>query len=176
MTQSETKGWKERSKKVPIEDENQPTTKRDLEEIRSYLTENKRYSQTDLEELVSAIRVKKLKFVFLEADFPSAYELFNVNVKMPGNVTEITFNRKHPAFDDIFGTVATIDEDVTRLSKEEISERLLRAVNATAIVFAAWARIEYEAVGSRAEALKEIRFDWGQIAAKFLRPDDDIET
>ena len=49
--------------------------------------------------------------------------------KMKGNVTEIIFNRKHPAFDDIFGTIATTDEDVSGFTKEEVHERLTRAVN-----------------------------------------------
>ena len=139
-------------------------------EIRRDLTKNKDYSETDAEELVSLIHDEKLKVVFLEADFTNPFELFNVEMK--GNVTEVTFNRQHPAFDYIFATVATVDEDVTDLSKEEIQEKLLRAVNATKITFAAWARYEREAGLSRAQALQRVRFDWGQIAAKFLSPED----
>jgi len=136
------------------------------------LTENKQYSETDAEELVSLIHDAKLKVVFLEADFTNAFELFNVQMK--GTVTEITFNRQYPAFDDIFGTVATVDEDVNELSKEEVLGRLMRAVNATKITFAAWVRYEREAGISRAPALQRVRFDWGQIAAKFLQPEDDL--
>ena len=110
--------------------------------------------------------------VFLEADFPDIYQLFNVEMK--GNVTEVTFNRKHPAFDDIFGTVNTIDEDVTDLSREEVLDRLMKAVNAAKVVFAAWARYEREAGVDRARALQKVRFEWGHIAAKFLDPDDDL--
>jgi len=165
-------GWKERSREKPIEGEDQPTTEQDLQKIHSDLTKNKRYSETAAEELVQLIHDAKLKVVFLEADFPSAYELFNVEMK--GNVTEITFNRKHPAFDDIFGTVTTIDEDVSGLSSQEILERLTRATNAIKITFAAWARYEREAGLSRAQALQKIRFDWGQIAAQFLQPEDDF--
>lgn len=165
-------GWKERSKERPIDGENLPTTEEDLEEIRSDLTDNKHYSEADAEELVSLIQEAELKVLFLEADFTNAYELFNVEMK--GNVTEVTFNRQHPAFDDIFGTVATVDEDVSELSNAEIVERLLQAVNATKITFAAWARYEREAGLSRAQALQKVRFDWGQIAAKFLQPEDDL--
>lgn len=172
VTRAVNKGWKERSKERPIEGEDQPTTPDDLEEIRSDLTENKHYSETDADDLVSLIQEAKLRIVFLEADFTNAFELFNVETK--GNITEVTFNRLHPAFDDIFGTVATADEDVTGLSKEEIHERLMRAVNATKITFAAWARYEREAGVGRASALQKVRFDWGQIAAKFLQPDDDL--
>ena len=92
---------------------------------------------------------------------------------MKGNITEITFNRRHPAFKDIFGTVATVDEDVSDLSPEEILDRLARAVNAGKIIFAAWGRYEREAGIDRAKALQRVRFDWGQIAAKFLDPNDE---
>lgn len=173
VTTTVNKGWKERSKERPIEGEDQPTTAQDLDEIRHDLTENKQYSESDAEKLVSLIREAELRVVFLEADFTNAYELFNVEMK--GNVTEITFNRLHPAFDDIFGTVATVDEDVTDLSNGEILERLLRAVNASKITFAAWARYEREAGVNRALALQKVRFDWGQIAAKFLQPEDNLD-
>lgn len=172
-TRAVDKGWKERAKERPIEGEDRPTTERDLDEIRADLTENKNYSEAAAEELVSLIDDAKLKVVFLEADFTNAFELFNVEMK--GNITEITFNRLHPAFDDIFGTVATADEDPSDLSKEELHERLMRAVNATKITFAAWARFEREAGLSRAGALQKVRLDWGQIAARFLQPDDDLE-
>ena len=110
--------------------------------------------------------------MFLEADFPEAYQLFNVEMK--GTVTEITFNRHHLAFDDIFGTVSAVDENISNLSQEEVLERLIRAVNASKIIFAAWARYEREAGIDRARALQKVRFDWGQITAKFLQPEDDF--
>lgn len=173
VTTAVNKGWRERSKERPLEGEDQPMTVQDIEEIRYDLRENKHYSESVAEELVSLIQEAELKVVFLEADFTNTYELFNVEMK--GNVTEVTFNRQHPAFDDIFGTVATVDEDVADLSKEEILERFFRAVNASKITFAAWARYEREAGLSRLPALQKVRFDWGQIAAKFLQPEDDLD-
>ena len=170
VTEAANLGWKERSKERPLEDDRKSTTESDLEDIRIDLMENKKYSKTDAEQLVSLIRDADLKVVFLEADFPDAYQLFNVEMK--GNVTEIIFNRKHPAFDDIFGTIATTDLDVSDFSKEEILERLARAVNAGKIIFAAWGRYEKEAGIERGKALQKVRFDWGQMAAKFLEPDD----
>ncbi len=170
LTAAVNKSWRERSKESPIEGEDQPATQEDLEEIRRDLTKNKDYSEIDAEEIVSLIHNEKLKVVFLEADFTNQFELFNVEMK--GNVTEVTFNRKHPTFDDIFATVATVGEDIEDLAKQEIQEKLLRAVNATKITFAAWARYEREAGFGRAQALQKVRFDWGQIAAKFLFPDD----
>ena len=172
VTKTVNEGWKERSKERPIEGEETPPTESDLDDIRTDLTENKQYSEADAAELVSLIKDADLKVVFLEADFPDGFNLFNVEMK--GNITEITFNRQHPAFDDIFGTVATVDEDVNELSEGEILERLARAVNAAKIVFAAWARYEREAGLDRLKALRKVRMEWGQIAAKFLQPDDDL--
>ncbi len=170
VTKAANQGWKERSKERPLEDDKKSPTESDLDDIRTDLTENKKYSEADAEQLISLIRDADLKVVFLEADFPDAYQLFNVEMK--GNVTEIIFNRKHPAFDDIFGTIATTDEDVSEFTREEVLERLTRAVNAGKIIFAAWGRYEREAGIERSKALQKVRFDWGQIAAKFLEPDD----
>ena len=171
LTATVNKSWKERSTDKPIEGEDRPTTKESLEEIQSDLIKNKRYSETDAKELVSLIDNKKLKVVFLESDFTNPFELFNVETK--GNVTEIIFNRRHPAFNDIFGTVTTADENISDLSNEEIQDKLLRATNAIKIIFAAWARYEREAGLGREPKLQKVRFHWGQIAATFLSPDDD---
>ena len=172
LTSTVDQRWKDRSKERPIEGEDQPRTEEDFLEIKEDLTENKKYAAADAEELVSLIRDADLRIVFLEADFPNAYQLFNVEMK--GNVTEVTFNRRHPAFDEIFGTVNTVDEDVNDLSREEVLERLRKAINAAKIVFAAWARYEREAGVDRARGLEKVRYEWGQIAANFLNPDEDL--
>ena len=172
LTDTVDQRWKRRSIERPIPEEDKPRTQHDYFEIKEDLTTVKKYPEADAEELVSLIRDADLRIVFLEADFPYAYQLFNVELK--GNVTEITFNRKHPAFDDIFGTVNTADEDVNNLSREEVLDRLMRAINATKIIFAAWARYEREAGVERARALAKVRYDWGQIAAGFLEPEDNL--
>ena len=171
VTVAINKRWKERSKECPIKGEDASPTDADLKDILVDLTENKSYSENDAKDLVSLIQDADLKVVFLEADFPEAYQLFNVEMK--GTVTEITFNRQHLAFDDIFGTVSAVDENISNLLQEEVLERLIRAVNASKIIFAAWARYEREAGIYRARALQKVRFDWGQITAKFLQPEDD---
>ena len=173
LTNTVDQRWKLRSIERPIPEEDKPRTKRDYLEIKEDLTTRKNYAESDAEELVSLIRDADLRIVFLEADFPYAFQLFNVELK--GKVTEITFNRKHPAFDDIFGTVSTVDEDVNSLTREEILERLLRAINATKIIFAAWARYEREAGVQKAKALEKVRYDWGQIAAGFLESESNLE-
>ena len=172
LTDTVNQEWKKRSRSKPLEDDWQSPTERDLEEIREDLTHNKKYSLYDAESLVSLIRDADLKVVFLEEDFPDSYQLFNVEMK--GYVTEITFNRKHPAFDDVFGTLSTDDHNMNAFSTDDVIARLRRAVNAAKIIFAAWARYEREAGIDRAKALQRVRFEWGQIAATFLQPSDDL--
>ena len=168
VTNAVNTAWKARSKDNPVEgDKEEP----DLAEVRNDLTKNKGFSTEDAEELVSLIHDARLRVVFLEADFPDPFQLFNVEMK--GNITEITFNRRHPGFDDIFGTVALDDPGLSGLTPEEITEKLVRAANATKVVFAGWARYEREAGIDRARTLQRVRMGWGQMAAQFLEPDED---
>ena len=106
-TQVTNEAWKKRSKRKPIdnEDTQQPSTQEELEEIKVDLTENLKYDEQTAERIVSLIKNAELKVLFLESDFPDHYNLFNVEIK--GKITEIVFNRRHPAFDDIFGTLTT---------------------------------------------------------------------
>ena len=169
VTNAVNTAWKERSKDNPVEGDKEDP---DLAEVRDDLTKNKGLSAQDADELVSLIRDAQLRVVFLEADFPDPFQLFNVEMK--GNITEITFNRRHPGFDDLFGTVALDDPDMSSLTQEEVTEKLVRAANATKVVFAGWARYEREAGIDRARALQKVRLGWGQMAAQFLEPEDDL--
>ncbi len=92
-------------------------------------------------------------------------------VEMKGNITEITFNRQHPGFDDLFNTVALEDPRMSDLTAEELREKLVRAANAAKVVFAGWARYEREAGLDRARPLQKVRLGWGQMAAQFLEPE-----
>lgn len=169
VTNAVNTAWKERSKDNPLESDKEDP---DLAEVRDDLTKNKGFSPHDADEIVSLIRDAHLRVVFLEADFPDPFQLFNVEMK--GNITEITFNRRHPGFDDLFGTVALNDPHMNDLTQEEVTEKLVRAVNATKIVFAGWARYEREAGLDRAKKLQRVRLGWGQMAAQFLDPEDDL--
>ena len=170
VTSTVNKAWKVRSDEVPVQGDEQTP---DLTLVQKDLTENKKYNQAVAEELCSLIRDAHLRVVFLEADFPDEFQLFNVEMK--GNITEITFNRQHPGFDQIFGTVAMDEQEPGQLTKEEVIERLTKAVNATKIVFAGWARYEREAGMERARALRKVRFEWGRMAARFLEPEEPDE-
>lgn len=174
LTDTVNKSWKDRGKERPIDGEDQPLTDETLEDFKKDLTENKNYTEDEADELKNLVKDADLRVVFLEADFDNKYQMFSVDIKGSG-LTEIVFNRRHPGFDDIFGTVNTVDEDVANLSKEEVLARLTRAVNSSKIIFAAWARYEREAGMDRAKALEKVRFDWGQLAAKFLDPEDDLD-
>ena len=170
VTSAVNQAWKVRSEEVPVQGDEQTP---DLTLVQKDLTENKKYNQAVAEELCSLIRDAHLRVVFLEADFPDEFQLFNVEMK--GNITEITFNRQHPGFDQIFGTVAMDEQEPGQLTKEEVIERLTKAVNATKIVFAGWARYEREAGMERARALRKVRFEWGRMAARFLEPEEPDE-
>ena len=162
-------GWKDRSKEKPLEDDAKPNTVADLKKILTDLTEVKKYDEETAKHIVKLIKDRDLKIIFLEADFPSKYELFNVERK--GNTTELTFNQNHPAFDQVFGTIRMVDEDLSKLTSAELLERLTKSVNAAKIIFAAWARYEREVGIGKVAALQKIRFEWGQIAAQFLEPE-----
>ena len=53
VTKTVNEAWRERSKERPLEGESKSPTDNDLDEIRADLTENKKYSQANAEELVS---------------------------------------------------------------------------------------------------------------------------
>lgn len=167
-TKAADTAWKARSKDNPVEGDKEDP---DLGKVRDDLTK-KGYGPQAADAIVSLIRDAHLRVVFLEADFPDPFHLFNVEMK--GNITEITFNRLHPGFDDLFGTVALDDPGMSELTPEEITEKLVRAANATKVVFAAWARYEREAGLDWARRLQGVRLGWGQMAAQFLEPDEDL--
>lgn len=170
VTKSVNEGWKNRSVERPIEGEDEKLDEDAFEDMKQDLTTNKQYSEEDAEMIINLIKESDLKAIFLEADFPGPNDLFDVERK--GSITEIIFNRNHPAFDNIFGTVRTTDEDILDLSKQEIFDRLVCSINASKVIFAAWARYEREASVERAKALARVRNEWGQIAANFLDPSD----
>ena len=170
-TNQTEQGWRKRSEERPIPGENDPRTEDDFQEIKDDLAE-KEYPDEQAEALLALIRDADLHVVFLEADFTNSYELFNVEIK--GNLTEVTFNRQHPAFSHIFGTVNTADEDLSDIPPADLLQRLLGAANGAKVLFGAWARYEREAGVDRARDLARIRFAWGQIAANFLDPEHDV--
>ncbi len=163
--------WKEREKEQPTGEENEKPSETDLQELREQFEEDNNLSSEQAENLVRLIRLQNRKVVFVEAQFPDFYNLFNVQKKH--GITEIVFNQKHPAFESIFGTINTVDEDIDALSRDDLIEKLARAVKNTMLIFAAWARLEMEANIDRARTLEGIRFDWGKMASHFVDDEHD---
>ena len=163
--------WKEREKEQPTGEENVKPSESDLQELREQFEEDNNLSSEQADNLIRLIRLQNRKVVFVEAQFPDFYNLFNVQKKH--GITEIVFNQKHPAFESIFGTINTVDEDIDALSRDDLIEKLARAVKNIMLVFAAWARLEMEANIDRARTLEGIRFDWGKMASHFV--DDEHE-
>ncbi|KDA00716.1 ATP-binding protein [Hyphomonas oceanitis] len=171
-TEIANSGWKDREEEVRTEDTNDVPNDSDLTELENDLQTENNYSAEDAAELVKLIKDRNLKVIFVEARFQDPYSLFDVQRKA-GGITEVIFNQRHPAFDSIFGTINTVDEDMDNLSSTDLLERLTKAINASKIIFAAWARYEREANVERAKALEKVRFDWGKLSAHFLEPDSD---
>jgi hypothetical protein len=162
-------GWKDRSKEKPLEDDAKPNSEVDFNGIRADLTQVKKYDEETAASIIHFIKEQDLEIIFLEADFPNKFEFFNVERK--GNITELTFNRNHPAFSRIFGTSNMSEEDLSRLTNGNWLERYTEAVNAIKIIFGAWARYEREAGIARLSGLQRVRYEWGQIAAQFMESD-----
>lgn len=110
----------------------------------------------------------EVKVVFISKELGGSSELFTVVARGP--VTEVVFNRKHPAFEIIFDTVSA-DDDLDKLSSMELQERLLKAGQAVQLMFAAWARMEREDPPNQSR-YERVREGWGKLARDFLDPVD----
>lgn len=158
--------WKEREKEKPTGEDSEEPSDTDFEQLQDQLEEVNNLSSEQAEEFVRLIKAQDLKIIFVEAQFPDPYNLFNVQKK--AGITEVVFNQRHPAFESIFGTINTADQDMESISVPDLVEKLAEAVNVTKLIFAAWARLEKEANIDRAKTLERIRFDWGKMASQFL--------
>lgn len=85
----------------------------------------------------------------------------------PGGVTEIVFNRSHPAYDLL---IKTLDADTSEATERDLVGRIVNASDTIKMLFAAWARQELEDVPNR-ERIRRMRQDWGRMARDFLTDD-----
>jgi hypothetical protein len=113
-----------------------------------------------------------LKVVFIDKTLGGTSELFTVVSRGP--LTEVVFNRRHPAFEMIFDTVSA-DDDHNILSSTELQDRLEKAEQAIRLLFAAWARMEREDPPQQAR-YERVRESWGKLARDFLEPIDVAAT
>lgn len=147
------KGFKTKTDGESFTEENQENLKKDLKE--------KGYSDEDADGIIGAVKTRGREVIFVQAEIDSP-AFFNVDPKF--GVTEIVFNRRHPAYDKL---IRTLDEDVSEAHDADLLSRVQNASDTLKLLFAAWARYEEEDLHSRDE-IRDMRFDWGRMARKFL--------
>lgn len=138
-------------------------------QLRDDLVEKKHYPEQAASAIAAAIEKRGRRVIFLEqeADSPAFFQIQNA----PGGITEIIFNRQHPAFEYLIRTLES-EVDPDNADVGELAERLSNASDTLKMLFAAWARYEMEDVPNR-DRIKDMRHDWGKMARIFLRDEDD---
>lgn len=146
-------GFKTNADGESFTEENQGKLKEDLKE--------KGYSEEDADDIIVAVKSRGREVIFVEAEVDNP-AFFSVDAKF--GVTEIVFNRRHPAYDKL---IRTLDEDVSEANGADLLSRVQNASATLKLLFAAWARYEEEDLHSR-DTIRDMRFDWGRMARKFL--------
>ena len=162
-TDKANKRWKERDEKKPLPDGDSPPSDNDLEMIKEDLAEDGRTIE-ESNNIVARVESGELKIIFVDKELGSSGDLFVVRPR--GGVTEVVFNRIHPAFDRIFDTVS-MDENLEALSTDDLQRRLYAASSAVHTLFAAWARMEREDTSNHRN-FERVREAWGKLARDFL--------
>lgn len=126
------------------------------------LVKGKNYSEPTAKEIANAVQRRQRKVIFIEA--ASEMDAFFAVESKPGGVTEIVFNRSHPAYDYL---LKTLDADTTETTDRDLVDRIQNASDTLKMLFAAWARQEIEDMPGR-EKLRRMRQDWGRMARDFL--------
>lgn len=108
-----------------------------------------------------------LKYSFTQAsiDNPSFF-----SVQPLGGVLNIILNTNHPAYSRLVDVLDVQPDEVTNTSLED---RLRAARTGLYVLLAAWARYEDEQNQTKREIAQEIRTDWGRIARRFLKQEDE---
>lgn len=136
-------------------------------QLKNDLIEDKKYSEQVADEIAKAVASKDRRVLFLEKD-SEGYSFFNIEQR-PGGITEIIFNRKHPAFKSLIMALdQEIPDDVTT---KELMARIDNAADTLKMLFAAWARYEMEDLPNR-QRISDMRQDWGKMARIFLSETD----
>jgi len=137
------------------------------EELKNDLIEDKNYSEQVAEEIAKAVAARERRVLFLEKD-SEAYSFFHIEQR-PGGITEIIFNRKHPAFKSL---IMALDQDIPDdITTKELMARIGNAADTLKMLFAAWARYEMEDLPNR-QRISDMRQDWGKMARIFLTETD----
>ncbi|WP_295187785.1 ATP-binding protein [uncultured Brevundimonas sp.] len=166
-TDEANKRWKQRDETNPLPDGEGQPSREDLNELSGDLTEDGRNAE-ETSEIVARVVSGDLKIVFIDKALGGSSELFTVVPRGP--LTEVVFNRRHPAFEMIFDTVSA-DDDLDALSSSDLQDRLVKAGQAVQLLFAAWARMEREDPPNQ-QRYERVRESWGKLARDFLEPVD----
>lgn len=126
------------------------------------LTVEKSYPEADARDIAEAVQKRNRKVIFVVQS--SEMDAFFGVEQKPGGVTEIVFNREHPAHSLL---LKTLDDSVDEATERDLIERIGNASETIKMLFAAWARQEIEDVPNR-ERLRRMRQDWGRMARDFL--------
>lgn len=138
------------------------------EQLQKDLIENKHYSEQIATEIAAAVEKRGRRVIFLEQETDS-YAFFQIEQR-PGGVTEIIFNRNHPAHESL---ILALDSEIGEgTENRDLVARIQNASDTLKMLFAAWARYEMEDVPNR-QRIKDMRQDWGKMARIFLVDEQD---
>lgn len=126
------------------------------------LVKGKQYEEEVAKEMAAAVLLRKRKVIFVDA--ASDMDAFFTVESKPGGVTEIVFNRTHPAYELL---IKTLDADTSGATDRDLVGRIQNASDTIKMLFAAWGRQELEDVPGR-ERIRRMRQDWGRMARDFL--------
>ena len=130
------------------------------------LVKGKNYSTPAAQDIAEGVQRRERKVIFIEA--ASEMDAFFSVEPKPG-VTEIVFNRSHPAYQSL---LSTLDSDTTDATDRDLISRIENASDTLKMLFAAWARQEIEDMPGR-ERLRRMRQDWGRMARDFLTDENE---
>lgn len=137
------------------------------ENLKKDLVENKNYSETVAKEISDAVTSRGRRVLFLEKESES-YSFFQLEER-PGGITEIIFNRRHPAFKSL---IMALDQEIPKdVTVSDLIARIGNASDTLKMLFAAWARYEMEDIPNR-QRISDMRQDWGKMARIFLTEDN----
>jgi len=138
------------------------------EQLQKDLVENKHYSEQVANDIALAVEKRGRRVIYLEQESDS-YAFFQIEQR-PGGITEIIFNRHHPAHESL---ILALNNDITEgTDNRELAARIQNASDTLKMLFAAWARYEMEDVPNR-QRINDMRQEWGKMARIFLNDDQE---
>jgi hypothetical protein len=160
--------FKQRAEKKPTEQDGKVFDDSASEQLQKDLVDNKHYSEEVASEIAAAVKKRGRRVIFLE-QYSDSYAFFQIEQR-PGGITEIIFNRRHPAHASL---LLALDGDVDENSdSKDLVSRIQNASETLKMLFAAWARYEMEDVPNR-QRIGDMRQEWGKMARIFLSDDEE---